>query len=268
MLNTKIVCAFHPKAPEQLAQTLLDHDDVYVPILAGAARYKKGTSKLFDTFAKDNDGDNISDKNYYAGEITPIYWIYRHYRDLGNPDMIGFCHYRRFLDLDFEHLRSDTIYCHRLKIIGNSLLPYASVYDLFVNIKLDEGWSGLRMNSQIFSLFQDLYWHYLPSYGSSLEYVLQDQAMFDKNLFVMSRQEFFRYMEYALQCYRVILSQELEDRIREMFADAPDQLKGWLYTRCRSHFNEISTAVYLEHRRQQGAKLEPRPYTEESFAKY
>ena len=48
---------------------------------------------------KDNTGDNIAHLNPYFGEFTTMYWAWKNEQ---LPDVVGFCHYRRFL-----HFRGD-----------------------------------------------------------------------------------------------------------------------------------------------------------------
>ncbi|EAQ58275.1 putative glycosyl transferase [Campylobacter jejuni subsp. jejuni 260.94] len=43
----------------------------------------------------DDTGDNISDKNRFINEFSAIYWAWKNYNQLENPDYIGFMHYRR-----------------------------------------------------------------------------------------------------------------------------------------------------------------------------
>lgn len=50
---------------------------------------------LYDHMAGDNTGDNISCKNRQYAELTGIYWLWKHYEEIGNPDHIGWMQYRR-----------------------------------------------------------------------------------------------------------------------------------------------------------------------------
>ena len=43
----------------------------------------------------DNTGDNISKDGRKYSEITVLYWVWKNYEKVGNPDYIGFMQYRR-----------------------------------------------------------------------------------------------------------------------------------------------------------------------------
>lgn len=45
--------------------------------------------------AGDNTGDNISNENRKYSEITVLYWVWKNYEKIGNPQYIGFMQYRR-----------------------------------------------------------------------------------------------------------------------------------------------------------------------------
>lgn len=48
----------------------------------------------------DDTGENISNKNDYYNEMTAVYWAWKNYEELGNPDYIGLMHYRRHFIFD------------------------------------------------------------------------------------------------------------------------------------------------------------------------
>jgi len=48
-----------------------------------------------DNMIGDDTGDNISHRNRNYCELTGIYWAWKNYEKIGNPDYIGFMHYRR-----------------------------------------------------------------------------------------------------------------------------------------------------------------------------
>ena len=48
-----------------------------------------------DNMIGDDTGENISHRNRNYCELTGIYWAWKNYEKIGNPDYIGFMHYRR-----------------------------------------------------------------------------------------------------------------------------------------------------------------------------
>ena len=64
---------------------MMPKDDIYLPIQVGAEE------KDDLGYQKDNEGDNISDKNPYYCELTALYWAWKNL----DIDYIGLVHYRR-----------------------------------------------------------------------------------------------------------------------------------------------------------------------------
>ena len=83
-MRTRIVVATHRKYP-------LLKDDRYLPLFVGAE-----FSDLDLPYQRDDQGDNISNKNLYYSELTGLYWAYKNLK----ADYIGLCHYHRYFDLD------------------------------------------------------------------------------------------------------------------------------------------------------------------------
>lgn len=65
--------------------------EIFTPIQTGAAI----SDVRYDDMLHDDTGENISDKNDFFCELTAIYWAWKNYDKLGNPDYIGFMHNRR-----------------------------------------------------------------------------------------------------------------------------------------------------------------------------
>lgn len=123
----KILVGYHKPS-------LLFKNDILTPIHLGrdiadeAAKDGKNDLKsqqwLNDHLIGDNTGDNISRKNRSYNEMTAMYWAWKNIEQLGNPEYIGFMHYRRqfifddnvvplFKDIPFEapdsQFRIDTL---------------------------------------------------------------------------------------------------------------------------------------------------------------
>ena len=82
-MDVKIMVAAHKEFPMPKERGL------YLPVLVGAKRnYKTGID-----YQRDDDGENISDKNPNYNELTAIYWAWKNL----DADAVGLVHYRRFL---------------------------------------------------------------------------------------------------------------------------------------------------------------------------
>ncbi len=95
--SVKILVAYHKKAP-------LIKNDFIEPIHAGRSvaleNSKDGKISaeeyqwMLENMMGDDTGDNISNLNRYFNEMTAIYWAWKNYDKIGNPDFFGFMHYR------------------------------------------------------------------------------------------------------------------------------------------------------------------------------
>ena len=79
MKNIKIIVAAHKKYD-------MPTSDLYLPLYVGS-----DVTKLDLDYKKDNEGENISNKNPYFCELTGIYWAWKNL----DAEYIGLSHYRR-----------------------------------------------------------------------------------------------------------------------------------------------------------------------------
>lgn len=98
----KLLVCYHKKAP-------LFKDEILTPIHVGRANAKKRLAHdsenykwLMENLIGDDTGENISDKNDFYNEMTAVYWAWKNYEKLGNPEYIGLMHYRRHFLWDEE----------------------------------------------------------------------------------------------------------------------------------------------------------------------
>lgn len=61
----------------------------------GSALSEKQKNWMEKHCTGDNTGDNISKENRKYSEITVLYWVWKNYEKIGNPEYIGFMQYRR-----------------------------------------------------------------------------------------------------------------------------------------------------------------------------
>ncbi len=89
MSNIKIIISYHKKCEPIIS-------NIFLPMQVGCAL----TSERFANMLHDDDGDNISDRNRKYSELTAQYWTWKNYDKIGNPDYVGFMHYRRHFLFD------------------------------------------------------------------------------------------------------------------------------------------------------------------------
>ena len=102
-------------------------DEIYTPIHVGRAIFhqkskdgiikKEDEDKILSLMIGDDTGENISKENRFFNEMTALYWAWKNYEKLGNPDYIGLEHYRRHF-----------IFNYKLKIPDRTWLPNCKVY--------------------------------------------------------------------------------------------------------------------------------------------
>ena len=98
--KVKLLICYHKPA-------YLLKDNVMTPIHVGRANAKVSMGEenpdyqwLVNNMIGDDTGENISNKNDYYNEMTAVYWAWKNYEELGNPDYIGLMHYRRHFIFD------------------------------------------------------------------------------------------------------------------------------------------------------------------------
>ncbi|EOH7902799.1 DUF4422 domain-containing protein, partial [Campylobacter coli] len=101
--SIKILIGYHKPA-------VLFKDEILTPIHLGRAlatqaskdgeMSKEDFEWMCENMIGDDTGDNISYLNRYFAEFSGLYWAWKNYSRLSNPDYIGFMHYRRHFIFD------------------------------------------------------------------------------------------------------------------------------------------------------------------------
>ena len=159
-----------------------DHPKIYVPMLCG------GTP--IESLVCDSTGDNISSYNKYINEMTAIYWLGKHYDEIGNPDYIGINHYRRHLDWTARKLKPSV---------------------LFANAYI-----GLRTNGDFLSMCHGGRWLELfisrfgsgprGEFGDIEKYLNHSRLLYMCNMFLTDRNTFRRYFSFIEYCINIAVS--------------------------------------------------------------
>ncbi len=205
-MKIKLLTIYHKK-------DLLFKNEIVQPIQVGRNRFDTVNedpelAAWFDlNMIKDNTGDNISSKNSYYNEMTAIYWAWKNYSEIGNPDYIGFQHYRRHFI--FEERRSAYYECNKctesyfvdeLKLTDDNIDRILSKGD-FIAAKpyyFDSVYSHYKNTLDIAELDSaiEILKRLKPEYAQSCDEYMNGKASFFFNMFIMPKEMFFKYCEF------------------------------------------------------------------------
>lgn len=91
MRDIKIIVATHKKYQ-------MDKDEIYIPVHVGAKR-----KEIIENYQRDDEGENISEKNPYFCELTGLYWAWKNLK----ADYVGLVHYRRYFTVSNLLLKNE-----------------------------------------------------------------------------------------------------------------------------------------------------------------
>lgn len=198
--------------------------DIITPIQTGRAI----ADEKFEGMIGDDTGDNISAKNDLYAELTAQYWVWKHYEEIGNPEYVGFMHYRRHFLFNEEYVPEnkpdetslfgysaylfESINDSYLKNIGledckiNSFLN--DNYDLICVKKSNARYLGCRngkedftrncfgSNSEDYDKCMDIVAKTFPEYKDSIIELNKGPYRYFYNMFIMSKNVFNDYSEF------------------------------------------------------------------------
>ena len=128
----------------------------------------------------DNTGQNISTENRKYCELTAIYWAWKNYRALGNPDYIGLSHYRRLFNLNKVNLDFADIF------VAEKWISDKNAYEQFITAH------GNEDLDKAIQIIKEEY----PSYNLAMETYLNQHQLHMFNMFIMKKELFFHYAEW------------------------------------------------------------------------
>ncbi|MBT9262723.1 DUF4422 domain-containing protein [Lacticaseibacillus paracasei] len=183
-MDIKILVASHKnyRVPKDLT--------LYLPIFVGSAFHVSTPSD----FARDDLGDNISNKNSRYNELTGLYWGWKHL----SSDYIGMVHYRRYFTEPgnknrdkFERVLSKNDvenYMKKYSIIVPKKRRYfiETIESHYLHSHSEEGLNTLR------KVFLNL----PKKYSDALDQVLKSRSAHMFNMFIMERKEFRNYCSW------------------------------------------------------------------------
>lgn len=195
-------------------------DEILTPIRLGSALNKNKflsdseEDVAFRQILRDDTGENISDQNRSYNELTAVYWAWKNYNALDNPDYIGLSHYRRhfiFSERSEKEVYPMTLTDDYLEKIGYSperVRKLLSENDfIYCKEKVPNISAHFSENHRIEDL--DLALKILegkyPSYKKTAKRFVNGSYGFFCNMFIFPKDIFFSYCEFIfgiLQEYR------------------------------------------------------------------
>ena len=197
--------------------------DIVTPIQTGRAI----ADEAFEGMIGDDTGDNISKENDKYSELTAQYWAWKNYDKIGNPDYIGFMHYRRhfLFDPDYPHgektwLNKSNYYLYQYvpedyidKNLNNQIIENCiQDNDIILTKSFDfnnhytkairENYSTIQgQYLENFDLFTTTVKNMYPEYDWAVEKFKKQKNMWLCNMFIMKRELFFEYNAF---CFPVL----------------------------------------------------------------
>ena len=240
----KILICYHKK-------DMLIKDEIFTPIHVGRAIARETTNPgdaqfewLTENMIGDDTGENISVKNASYNELTAVYWAWKNYDKLENPDYIGLMHYRRhFLFREsydvVENVRGiDENYFKFINYNEETIEHLFDDCDYVAHIgHVDEVYKHYKENHHIedldlaISILKEKY----PEYTKTAEAYLKMSYVNLCNMFIMPRDMFFEYCGWLFD----ILG-EFENRI---------DLTGK-----RLFISERLTGIFIEYKKRKGLR--------------
>lgn len=195
-------------------QHALLKSDILTPIQSGRA-----LSKIkFENMIGDDTGDNISTQNDNMSELSALYWAWKNYDQLGNPDYIGHMHYRRQFVFDetlalpqFKWISSfyyiSTLDEARAYFRDESIREMVPNYDVLIpawhvtptkNIREEYINNIPGSRAYIFDVFIEICKEMLPAeYKEEIERIEKGNIVSVCHMFVMKKEIFFDYCKFA-----------------------------------------------------------------------
>lgn len=172
--------------------------------------------EVFDEMIGDDTGDNISVLNNRFCETTGIYWVWKNYEKIENPDYIGFMHYRRhFLFGDDNYVPN---YCGLVKysdlnedylknnLDDEKIKKLVEQYDVIIPKRIEnEIDNGVRNNYQQYKHFHNisdldkalsLLVEKHPDYKEYVEEYKKSNYAYFLDMFIMKKNIFLEYCNW------------------------------------------------------------------------
>lgn len=208
---------------------------------------------LSENLLGDNTGDNISSANLKYGEITAMYWVWKNYSEIGNPDYIGFQSYRRYffyphkwtiipqMTPEYERMAIQSIEQIKMELAPDTLFFTSYSENSITNQEILQE----SPMSKAFAIAHDIVLNDFPAYVPELTQFLADKNCIAGNSFIMSREYFFEYCEFMFP-----LLKKLDEQY-----PYTNELQNFNTARIPAVVSEYYMNLFYLKKRNQGSKI-------------
>lgn len=232
-------------------------DEIMTPIHVGRAVMKRkllsddpGLKWMIDNMIGDDTGENISLQNPAYNELTSLYWAWKNYDKLDDPDYIGLMHYRRHFVLKDGEIKvyginemESPYYFDYINYSPEKLLELLEDCGFICHLgKVDGIYKHYLANHRIedMELALKILGEKYPQYSKlAREYMAQDIGNFC-NMFIFPKEMFFEYCEFIFS-------------ILEEFSNRTD------ISEKRFFISERLTGIFIYEKMQKGLKYKVLP---------
>lgn len=254
MKSISIYISYHDEHP-------IINSSILKPIQTGC----KLANRRFKRMLGDDYGDNISEKNAKYCELTAQYCIWKNYMHFGNPDYVGFMHYRRHFIFDdwkgnpnwvwlpkgdvyfvskismdyLKHISDQKI----MMSIDNTDCIVITPYDVKNIDSNDIRTQFCKLPKQqgvVFDIFIEILKELYPSYRNEIRMIEKGSIQYLCNMFIMRKDLFFEYSEF---CFSVL---DAVDKKVDT-ADWDEQASRFL-----GYLGEFLLSIYIFHLKSKG----------------
>jgi hypothetical protein len=187
MSKIKILVAYHKKDD-------LYKNDILVPIHCGRALVASDDPDrewFLNNMIGDDTGDNISALNKDFCELTGLYWAWKNYDALGDPEYLGLAHYRRLWYLADDYPASGGSILNQIGLIEANILSMMEKHQVIlphIYKKDDMTYKSFQQNSRLSeSRFPVFYRGFLK--------FEEEHRFYNGNMFIFPKEVFFDYCE-------------------------------------------------------------------------
>jgi len=126
---------------------------------------------LHDYTIGDDTGDNISVKNRSFDVLTAYYWVWKHYKEIGNPKYVGFFAHRKILMPETENCCVFDKNAPDFGLTTQGLLPILNEHRVMVNSWIP--WVG-KQYASVFDQYKDCSIHHVEDLMAMIEIIRRD----------------------------------------------------------------------------------------------